>query len=133
MVYTIVKDMFDNTDITGTLIIKGWNIRLEETTSNPRFYKCRMNWDFYEFQEIADEATIYCDALEEIGAYFADTGKDIFSEPDFESCFDDGYAKQLREVWELFFGGYDNDKLGQKALSELAEQRLGRKVNCMNC
>lgn len=132
MVWNIVKDMFNNTDSTGTLIIKGWDIEPEENGSNPRFYKCRMNWDFDKAQKIADRAAIYCDALEEIGAYFADADKDVYCEPDFDGLFDDSYAAKLLEVWELFFGGYDNDKLGQKALSGLAEQRLGRKVNAHN-
>ncbi|MBR6101456.1 MAG: hypothetical protein IKP95_03435 [Ruminococcus sp.] len=129
MVWNIVKDMFDNTDSTGTLIIKGWDIEPEETGSNPCFYKCRMNWDFDKAQEVAEEAAFYCDALSEIGRYFADTGRDVCSEPDFTGSFDDSYAAQLKEVWELFFGGYDSKKIRKKALIRLAEQRLGRKLN----
>lgn len=132
MVHSIVNDMFNNTDETGTLIIKGWDIEPEETGINPRFIKCRMNWDFDTAEKIADDAAFYCDALEAIGEYYADIEKDVYCEPDFESCFDNGYAAQLREVWELFFGGYDGDKIQGKTLCKLAQQRLGGKQEVYN-
>ena len=132
MVHSIVNDMFNNTDETGTLIIKGWDIEPEETGINPRFIKCRMNWDFDTAEKIADDAAFYCDALEAIGEYYSGIEKDVYCEPDFESCFDDSYAAQLREVWELFFGGYDGDKIQGKALCKLAQQRLGGKQEVYN-
>lgn len=132
MVHSIVNDMFNNTDETGTLIIKGWDVEPEETGCNPRFIKCRMNRDSDKAQKIAEDAAFYCGALEAIGEYYADIEKDVYCEPDFESCFDNGYAVQLREVWELFFGGYDGDKIQGKALCKLAQQRLGGKQEVYN-
>ena len=76
MVCTIVKDMFDNTDITGTLIIKGWNVVPEECFSNPRFYKCRMNWDPKKMDNVANEAQELLDALEALAHFCAEEGHD---------------------------------------------------------
>lgn len=132
MVHSIVNDMFNNTDETGTLIIKGWDVEPEETGINPRFIKCRMNRDSDKAQKIAEDAAFYCGALEAIGKYYADIEKDVYCEPDFTQVFDDSYAPQLREVWELFFGGYDGDKIQGKALCKLAQQRLGGKQEVYN-
>ena len=132
MVHSIVKDMCDNSDTTGTLISKGWDVEPEEAGCNPRVIKCRMNRDSDKAQKIAEDAAFYCGALEAIGEYYSDIEKDVYCEPDFESCFDNGYAAQLREVWELFFGGYDNDKVKGKALCKLAQQRLGGKQEVYN-
>lgn len=132
MVWNIVKNMFDNTDEKGVLIIKGWNVDPEETNSNPRFYKCFMNWKWEDMDSIAEEATLLCGILETIGRYCAENGLDINCEPDFEAVFDEEDAEEYREVWEMFFGGYDFDSIGEDKLKELAEQRLGRTVNAYN-
>ena len=128
MVWNIVKDVFDNTDSTGTLIIKGWNTEAEGTESNPRFYKCRMNWDFNKAKEIADDAAYYCEALEEIGEFLADEEKDIYCASYFGESSDDSYTAQLNEVWELFLCGCDDDTDDGNALAKLAEERLGREL-----
>ena len=129
MVWNIVKDMFDSTDSTGTLIIKGWNTEAEGTESNPRFYKCRMDWDFNKAQQIADDAAYYCEALEEIGEFLADVEKDIYCASYFGESSDDSYTAQLNEVWELFLCGCDGDTDDVEALTKLAEERLGRELN----
>ena len=128
MVWNIVKDMFDNTDSTGVLIIKGWDTEPEETGSNPRFYKCRMNWNFDKAQKIAEDAAYYCDGLAETGASLADAESDT----DCEYSFDESYAMMLNEVWELFLFGCDSDTADENSLAKLAEERLGRELNAYN-
>lgn len=132
MVWNIVKNMFDNTDASGVLIMNGWNAEPEETSSNPRFYKCLMDWSWNDVDGIVEEVTILCSIIESIGRYCAENGLDINCEPDFEADLDLEDAAEYREIWEMFFGGYDFESIGENELEELAGQRLGRNINAYN-
>lgn len=121
--------MFFNTDDNGYIYINGWSVEPEETDSVPRFFKCRMNWDLDRAQEIAMESEKLCAALETLGEYFAENDLDIFTEPDLGYLSDEEEAERLLEVWRLFCGGYDYDTKSFHDLENLAEQRLGGRVN----
>ena len=132
MTNNTIMDMFFNTDDNGYLYINGWVVEPEETGSVPRFFKCRMNWDLDNAQEIAMESEKLCAALEALGEYFAENDLDICTEPDLGYLSDEEEAERLLEVWRLFCGGYDYDTISFHDLENLAEQRLGGKVNTYN-
>lgn len=132
MVKSIISDMFNNTDNNGLLYINSWDIKPDEVSCIPRFFKCRMNWDIKKAQQIAAEAEELCDALEKLGRYFADNELDIYIRPDPALIGDEQEAEQLIDVWDTFFDGFIDGEYDEDELIELAQQRLGENAFSYN-
>ena len=80
MVESIIMDMYQDTDDSGILYINGWGTEPEEVFSFPRFYRCRMNWDFSKADRIARQASDICEGLYTLGRRCGQTGQDIPTE-----------------------------------------------------
>ena len=132
MVENIILDMYKNTDDNNTLYINGWSEEPEEVLSFPRFYRCRMNWDFNKAGELARQASDICKGLFALGSYYEQTGQKISAKPDTLSDDDSDTVENALSVWEMFFGGYDHDSITADEIGKLAQQRLGGKTQAHN-
>ena len=120
MVVNIIMNMYDNTDDNSILFINGWSSEPEEVFSYPRFYKCKMNWDFNKAYEFANQASELCNGLVALGNYCKRSGQDVLTLPVTLSLDDDEADNAALSAWDMFFSGYDYESISTDELVTLA-------------
>ena len=128
MVFSIVHNMFCETNEDGTLIIHDLPTQDDETAQVFRFMKCRMDWDFKKMEHIVDELSEIHDGIVLLADYYRESGNEFGSRPvvSADECDEDSVELAMK-VWNRFFEGYD--KVGESLEERIAfaEERLGEK------
>lgn len=130
--------MFERTDQDGVLYIPGWHYfrpgwggdceNDEETLS----YRCKVNWNLYQYEEILKEFNqLYAD-LEELGKHY----EDLISSHEPASYILGNH--RLAKVWDLYLAPLDDgpfdykkyedifDRMDSKELAKQIASRMGK-------